>query len=165
MGKTFKTSHTPQMKSVPKTAEIEKIKLPPARKIHRTNFTIILSFHVLAGVALFYFSWSNLLVFLVLSYLAESLGIGIGYHRLLTHRSFKAPKWLEYVLTTLGTLAIQNGAPEWVTTHRLHHAYTETEHDPHSPRDGAYWAHVGWIYRGTGQTHDPLTVKRYVPDL
>ena len=136
-----------------------------SRRIHWTNFLILVTFHVLAAAALFYFSWQNLLVFLVLSYLAESLGVGIGYHRLLTHRSFKAPKWLEYTLTTLGTLSIQNGAIDWVTTHRLHHAHTETDHDPHSPRHGAFWAHVGWIFRGTAQQHDEATVKHYVPDL
>jgi fatty-acid desaturase len=138
---------------------------PQSRRIHWTNFLILVTFHVLAAAALFYFSWQNLLVFLVLSYLAESLGVGIGYHRLLTHRSFKAPKWLEYTLTTLGTLSIQNGAIDWVTTHRLHHAHTETDHDPHSPRHGAFWAHVGWIFRGTAQQHDEATVKHYVPDL
>ena len=134
-------------------------------KLHRTNFLIIATFHALAVVALFYFSWQNLAVFLVLSYLAESLGVGIGYHRLLTHRSFKAPKWLEYTLTVLGTLSIQNGAIEWVATHRLHHAHTETDRDPHSPRHGAFWAHVGWIFRGTAQNHDEATLKRYAPDL
>jgi stearoyl-CoA desaturase (delta-9 desaturase) len=138
---------------------------PQSRRIHWTNFLILVTFHVLAAAALFYFSWQNLLVFLVLSYLAETLGVGIGYHRLLTHRSFKAPKWLEYTLTTLGTLSIQNGAIDWVTTHRLHHAHTETDHDPHSPRHGAFWAHVGWIFRGTAQQHDEATVKHYVPDL
>jgi stearoyl-CoA desaturase (delta-9 desaturase) len=147
------------------SAEKIQSREPRAQKIHWTNFLILTTFHILAVVALFYFSWQNLAVFLVLSYAAESLGIGIGYHRLLTHRSFKAPKWLEYALTTLGTLAIQNGAIEWVTTHRIHHAFTETDKDPHSPRDGAYWAHIGWIYRGTAQEHDEETVRRYVPDL
>ena len=134
-------------------------------KIHWTNFLIITIFHALAFVALFYFSWKNLAVFLVLSYLAESLGVGIGYHRLLTHRGFKTPKWLEYFLTTLGTLSIQNGAIEWVATHRIHHAHTETDRDPHTPRHGAFWAHVGWIFRGTAQSHDEATLKRFVPDL
>ena len=53
----------------------------------------------------------------------------------------------------------------WVTTHRIHHAHTETENDPHSPRSGTYWAHMGWIFRGTAQNQDEATVKRYAPDL
>jgi sn-1 stearoyl-lipid 9-desaturase len=149
----------------PQKISVEKNNPPAARGIHWTNLIILTTFHILAVVALFYFSWQNLAVFLVFSYLSESLGVGIGYHRLLTHRSFKAPKWLEYVLTTLGTLSIQNGAIEWVATHRIHHAHTETDEDPHTPRHGAFWAHVGWIYRGTAQEHDEATLKRFVPDL
>lgn len=154
----------PRRKTLQKNGKIQK-NSPQPRKIHRTNFLILTIFHLLAIVALFYFSWQNLAVFLVLSYLAESLGVGIGYHRLLTHGSFKALKWLEYVLTVLGTLSIQNGAIEWVATHRIHHAYTETDQDPHTPQHGAFWAHVGWIFRGTAQDHDEETLKRYVPDL
>ena len=127
--------------------------------------TIVASFHVLAIIALFYFSWQNLFVLLLLNWMVASLGIGIGYHRLLTHRSFRAPKWLEYTLTILGTLAIQDGALKWVTTHRVHHAHTDTDGDPHSPRNGGYWAHLGWILWGQAQTHQPAVYRRYIPDL
>jgi fatty-acid desaturase len=137
-----------------------------ADKIHWKNSAIVISFHVLAFVALFYFSWQNLIVLLILNWLVASLGIGIGYHRLLTHRGFKTPKWLEYALTVLGSLAIQDGAVKWVATHRIHHAHTETERDPHSPRQGGgFWAHAGWILRGNAQEHDAATLSRYVPDL
>ena len=123
------------------------------------------SFHILGILALFYFSWSNLIVFLVLNWLVAGLGIGIGYHRLLTHRAFKTPKWLEYTLTVLGSLAIQDGAVKWVATHRIHHAHTETKGDPHSPRESGYWAHLGWIVTGQAQQHDDAVLARYVPDL
>lgn len=136
-------------------------------KTNWTNLTIVTSFHLLALVALFYFSWRNLAVMLVLNWMVASLGVGIGYHRLLTHRGFKTPKWLEYTLTVLGSLAIQDGALKWVATHRIHHAHTETEKDPHTPRaeGGGYWAHLGWIIRGDAQTHDEATLRRFVPDL
>jgi stearoyl-CoA desaturase (delta-9 desaturase) len=135
-------------------------------KIHLKNTAIVLSFHALAVVALFYFSWQNLIVLLILNWMVASLGIGIGFHRLLTHRGFKTPKWLEYGLTILGSLAIQDGAIKWVATHRIHHAHTETDKDPHSPREaGGFWAHAGWIMRGTAQEHDAATLSRYVPDL
>jgi fatty-acid desaturase len=136
-----------------------------ASKIHWKNASIVLSFHALAVVALFYFSWSNLIVFLILNWMTASLGIGIGYHRLLTHRGFKTPKWLEYGLTMLGCLAIQDGAVKWVATHRIHHSHTETERDPHSPRQGGVWAHVGWVLLGDAQEHDAATLSRYAPDL
>jgi stearoyl-CoA desaturase (delta-9 desaturase) len=97
--------------------------------------------------------------------MAGSLGIGLGYHRLLTHRGFKTPKWLEYFLTLCGTFALQAGAISWVTTHRIHHAFTDTDKDPHSPRNGTYWSHIGWIFRGSAQEHDEATHQRYSPDL
>ena len=119
-----------------------------SNRIHLKNTAIVVSFHALAIVALFYFSWQNLIVLLILNWMVASLGIGIGFHRLLTHRGFKTPKWLEYGLTILGSLAIQDGAIKWVATHRIHHAHTETERDPHSPREaGGFWAHAGWIMR------------------
>ena len=159
MEKISTESNIPQDRGTRKIAEIQ------SRRTHWDSFLIVAAFHILAVVALFYFSWQNLAVLLVVNYLAESLGLGVGFHRLLTHRSFKTPKWLEYVLTTLGTLSVQSGATKWVTTHRLHHKHTETDDDPHTPRHGTIWSHIGWIFRGTAQEHDEETLKRYVPDL
>jgi sn-1 stearoyl-lipid 9-desaturase len=122
-------------------------------------------FHAGALAALFTFTWAALAVSLVLLWAAGSLGIGIGYHRLLTHRGYKTPKWVEYFLTLCGALALEGGTIQWVTTHRIHHAHTDAHEDPHSPRDGRWWAHVGWILRGTAQNHDRATVERYAPDL
>jgi stearoyl-CoA desaturase (delta-9 desaturase) len=102
--------------------------------------------------ALFTFSWQNLIAAAITWWVAGSWGIGMGYHRLLTHKGFKTPKFVEYFLTICGTLGLQSGALNWVTTHRKHHAFTETENDPHSPRiGGAFWAHIGWILQGTAQ--------------
>ncbi|MBA3334532.1 MAG: fatty acid desaturase [Acidobacteria bacterium] len=136
-----------------------------SEKIQWVTLTTVTLFHVMALVALFYFSWSNLLAALVTWWIAGSWGIGMGYHRLLTHRGFKAPKWLEYFLSFCGTLGLQSGAINWVTTHRLHHAFTETDEDPHSPHNGTYWAHMGWIFRGKAQNQDEATQLRYAPDL
>jgi stearoyl-CoA desaturase (delta-9 desaturase) len=122
-------------------------------------------FHTLAVVALFYFSWANLGAALLLWWAGGSLGIGIGYHRLLTHRGFKTPKFVEYILSILGTLTVQSGPLTWVTTHRIHHAFTETDKDPHSPIKGGFWAHMGWIIRGTAQNHSWATKVRYCPDI
>lgn len=122
-------------------------------------------FHMGALAALFFFSWKALASALFLTWVAGSLGIGIGYHRLLTHRGFKTPKWFEYFLTICGTLAMEGGAINWVVTHRIHHAFTEQTGDPHSPRDGRWWAHIGWILRGTAQQHSDKVMRRYAPDL
>jgi stearoyl-CoA desaturase (delta-9 desaturase) len=90
----------------------------------------------------------------------------MGFHRLLTHRGFKTPRVVEYFLTVCGTLALEGGAINWVVTHRIHHAHTEVEgKDPHTPRDGRWWAHMGWILRGTAQQHEDAVLWRYAPDL
>jgi stearoyl-CoA desaturase (delta-9 desaturase) len=129
------------------------------------NLSIVISFHLLAIPALFMFSWQNVAAMLIGNWIVGSLGVGLGYHRLLTHRSFKAPKWLEYTLTIFGAMAIQDDAPKWVATHRIHHQFVETDKDPHSTIRGFFWAHIGWILRGTANDHDEATLKRYVPDL
>lgn len=139
-----------------------------ASRAEKTNWNTIIFvaiFHVLAVGALLTFSWANLAAAVITWWIAGSWGVGLGYHRLLTHRGFKTPKWLEYFLSACGTLALQSGPLAWVTTHRVHHAFTETEKDPHSPRNGTYWAHMGWIFRGTAQNQSEATMQRYSPDL
>ena len=106
------------------------------------------AFHIGAIAALFFFTWKALALAVVLWWVAGSLGIGMGYHRLLTHRGYKTPKWMEYFLTICGTLALEGGPIAWVATHRVHHQNTDKEGDPHSPRDGGLWAHMGWIMTG-----------------
>ena len=134
-------------------------------KINWNTIFFVAAFHVLAAAAFFTFSWQNLVAALITWWVAGSWGIGLGYHRLLTHRGFKSSKWLERFLAACGTLALQSGPLAWVTTHRVHHAFTETDRDPHSPRNGTYWSHIGWIFRGTAQNQSQATVQRYSPDL
>jgi len=129
------------------------------------TITFVVIFHLLAVVALFFFSWSNLIAAVALWWIAGSFGIGMGYHRLLTHRGFKVPTWLEYTMSVFGTLALQSGPLTWVTTHRMHHAFTDQEKDPHSPRHGTYWSHMGWIFRGKAQNQTPADMQRYCPDF
>ena len=134
-----------------------------AIKWNTSIFMII--FHACAVAALFMLSWKVLPVTLVLWWISGSLGIGIGFHRLLTHRGYKTPKLVEYFLTLCGLLALEGGAINWVVTHRIHHAHTDEVGDPHTPRDGRWWAHMGWILRGTAQQHEQAVMQRYAPDL
>ncbi|MCC7242862.1 MAG: fatty acid desaturase [Acidobacteria bacterium] len=122
-------------------------------------------FHIGAVAALFFFDWGAIAAMLVLWYISGSWGIGMGYHRLLTHRGYKTPKWVEYFLTICGTLALEGGPIFWVATHRIHHQNSDHEGDPHSPREGTYWAHMGWIMTGKAMHHDTQILKRYTPDL
>ena len=128
-----------------------------------TSFMVI--FHLGAVAALFMFDWTALLVSAFLWWVSGSLGVGMGFHRLLTHRGFKTPRWVEYFLSVCGLLPLEGGQIQWVVTHRIHHSHTDSEGDPHTPRDGRWWAHMGWILTGTAQ-HQPEDVKaRYAPDL
>jgi fatty-acid desaturase len=132
------------------------------------NLTITLFlglFHVCAIAALFMFNWKALVFALVMWWIAESLGIGMGFHRLLTHRGYKTHKWIEYGLTVCGTLALEGGPIGWVATHRLHHQNSDKEGDPHSPRDGGFWAHMGWIITGDAVHNKTTELLPYVPDL
>jgi len=106
-----------------------------------------------------------LLLGVLLWWVAGSLGIGMGYHRLLTHRGYKTPKWVEYFLTTCGTLALEGGPIFWVATHRMHHQNTDKDGDPHSPKDGGLWAHMGWILTGKAMHNKLDSLLPYVPDL
>jgi len=122
-------------------------------------------FHVGAIAALFFFTWRAFFAAIVLWWISGSLGIGMGYHRLLTHRGYKTPKWVEYFLTFCGTLTLEGGPIFWVATHRIHHQFSDKEGDPHSPIDGKWWAHMGWILKGQSLHQDIATLSRYVPDL
>jgi stearoyl-CoA desaturase (delta-9 desaturase) len=117
-----------------------------------------------AILAPFYFSWSGLCVCLGL-YFVTGLGLTMGYHRLLTHRSYHTPKAVEYLLSLMGSLANQSGPLRWAAVHRIHHQHSDSENDPHSPRRGGWWAHASWWMRFVPAIDDPANYLRYVPDL
>lgn len=123
------------------------------------------SFHAGAIAAFFFIDFGAILVALALYVVAGMLGIGMCYHRLLTHRGYKTYRWVEYSLTWCATLALEGGPIFWVATHRIHHQHSDREGDPHSPREGTWWAHAGWILTGHGMHHDASILARYAPDL
>jgi fatty-acid desaturase len=122
-------------------------------------------FHVGAIAALFCFSWKNLAVFAVMYFFAINVGIGMCYHRLLTHRGYRVPRWLEYFITACGTLALEGGPIFWVATHRVHHQNSDHDGDPHTPNDGTGWSHAGWIISGRAMHSETALLGRYAPDL
>ena len=124
-------------------------------------------FVIHAGVVLapFTFTWSAFWVFFWLQWVTGLLGITLCYHRLLAHRSYQVPKWLEYVLTLCGSLALQGGPIKWVSTHRVHHAFSDRPQDPHSPTKGFWWAHMLWLFAYDEVLDHPTKHYRYVPEL
>ncbi len=129
------------------------------------TFVAMAVFHVGAVAALFHFSWTALALTAVLYWVFIGFGIGMGYHRLHTHRSYKVPKLLEYFFAVCGTMTLEGGPIFWVATHRLHHQHSDTDNDPHTPRHGGFWAHMGWILFGEGHHNDTALMSKYAPDL
>lgn len=135
------------------------------RRVNWVTVTAMSLFHILAVTAFFFFDWTALWVALILHWMALTFGIGMGYHRLLTHRAFKVPKAIEYFLTICGTLTLEGGPLFWVGTHRVHHQHSDKDGDPHSPRHGAWWAHMLWIVFGEGNHNNTAMMAKYAPDL
>jgi len=115
--------------------------------------------------------WSDIAVFLI-CYVLTGFGVTIGFHRHLTHRAFKAKRWVRGTLAILGSAAIEGPVISWVADHRKHHAFADVEGDPHSPHvdhgvglkgalRGLWHAHVGWLFIHTHRGNR----ERYAPDL
>jgi stearoyl-CoA desaturase (delta-9 desaturase) len=156
----------PILRPAAKTTEgLASVKTSGDKQINWLTAIVMVIYHVLAVVALFHFSWKGVAVAAGLWWISGSLGIGVGYHRLLTHRGFRCPKWLEYFLAVCGTLALEGGPIFWVGIHRIHHQLTDREGDPHSPRDGKWWSHMGWILTGKALHQATEQLAPYVPDL
>jgi len=106
-----------------------------------------------------------LIVAAVLYVLAVKCGIGMGYHRLLVHRGYQVPKAVDYFLSVCGTLALEGGPIAWVATHRIHHQHSDHPGDPHTPQEGTWWAHMGWIITGRALNTQTEALAHYAPDL
>jgi stearoyl-CoA desaturase (delta-9 desaturase) len=107
----------------------------------------IVFYHLVALLALlpWVFTWTGVLLAVLGLYVFGVLGINIGYHRLLTHKGFTSPKWLERTLVILGVCCLQGSPIRWVAIHRRHHEHADRLHDPHSPLVNFFWSHVGWV--------------------
>ena len=117
-------------------------------------------FHIGAIWALIDFTWSGVIVLLATYYVSLAWGIGMSYHRLLTHRSYRTSKPVEYFLTICATLALEGGPLFWVATHRQHHQHSDADPDPHTPRHGFNWAHMLWSRSAHGaQRRQPHCVR------
>jgi stearoyl-CoA desaturase (delta-9 desaturase) len=143
-------------------------------KIVNLGAVVVPFLATLAAIALL---WNSLvtpadLAIATVMYLVTAIGITVGYHRLLTHRSFQTSKPLEYLFAILGSMAVQGPVISWVADHRKHHAHTDEEGDPHSPHvghdggvrgvlAGLWHAHSGWLMSTQGRAD----WKRYAPDL
>jgi fatty-acid desaturase len=138
-----------------------------AVRVHPGILTGIIGYHLLALFACvpWLFSWSGLAWAIAGTYLFGGLGISVGYHRLLTHRSFACVRWLEHGLSILGVCCWQGSPMNWVAMHRMHHHHSDEPGDPHSPRHSFFWSHMGWFLIYDPAIYNLATYDRYARDL
>jgi stearoyl-CoA desaturase (delta-9 desaturase) len=138
-----------------------------SQRVHPRILAGIAGYHLLALLACvpWLFSWSGLAWAVAGLYLFGTLGINIGYHRLLTHRSFACPPWLEHGLATLGACCWQGTPMNWVAIHRMHHQHSDVAEDPHSPKKSFFWSHMGWFLIYDPAIWNISTYDRYARDL
>ncbi|HJN09004.1 MAG TPA: fatty acid desaturase [Pirellulaceae bacterium] len=131
------------------------------------HVAVVLGLHLLSLLACvpWLFSWTGVVVCVVGLYAFGTLGINIGFHRLLAHRGFKTQTWLEHVLVTLGVCCLQGTPGRWISNHRMHHQYSDEEEDPHTPLVSFMWAHFEWLLTENKQQKWTSTYARYAPDI
>lgn len=130
------------------------------------RFWFFTAIHAVALLAPWHFSWPALGEMIFLHWLTGSLGICLGFHRLLTHRSLRVPKPLEYGLAICGCLAMQGSPIFWVAGHRQHHLHTEDrDQDPHSAQRGFWWSHMQWVLYRRPEFFDYESYAKFAPDL
>jgi stearoyl-CoA desaturase (Delta-9 desaturase) len=145
---------------------------PPAHSALVYAFTLLPMLALVAAVPLAWgwgLSWLDAGLAVGL-YLLSGLGVTIGFHRLLTHRAFRARRGLRDALAVAGSLSMQGDVVTWVADHRRHHAFADKEGDPHSPwlfghtplalARGFFHAHVGWLFLDNN-----TNAERFAPDL
>ena len=112
----------------------------------KTYMAVMLVSHIGALFAPFCFSWANFATFVATYIVTGMLGITLSYHRNLSHKAFRLPKPLEHFFAYCGVLSVQGDPIEWVSSHRHHHRHCDTENDPHTPYEGLWWSHMGWLF-------------------
>jgi fatty-acid desaturase len=129
--------------------------------------SVFTAFHLLLPLALIpeLFSWTGVVLVFAGNYVFGSLGINIGYHRLLTHQSFRCPKWLEHAFALLGVCSLQDSPGRWVAIHRMHHQHSDRRPDPHSPLVSFFWGHLGWLIIENRSLSRLSTFEKYARDV
>jgi fatty-acid desaturase len=132
------------------------------------QYAIVLGLvHLIALYAFlpYFFTWSGVILAIAGHFVFGMMGITIGYHRLLTHRGFTCPKWLEHTLAILGICNLQDSPARWVAIHRMHHQHSDKQPDPHTPLVNFFWGHVGWVVCRHRDLDRTSHYERYVRDL
>jgi fatty-acid desaturase len=139
----------------------------PRRGVHWEYLVPIFTVHLLGCLAFlpWCFSWSGLALAVGGTVVFGTLGINLCYHRLLAHRSLRVSGLLERSLATIALCSLEDTPVRWVANHRLHHAHSDDDQDPHSPRDGLAWSHAGWLFRRAPGRRTYAHFDKYAHDI
>ena len=160
----------PRTKTLPReSVAVSPLTLPEAVQPIEIAWGYALSLvgiHLLSLLALFpyYFSWTGVALAAV-GQAYGMLGITLCYHRLLTHRGFSCPKWLEHGLAIIGVCCLQDTPARWVAVHRLHHQHSDRRPDPHSPLVDFFWSHMGWLLVRHREHSNVMFFEQYSRDV
>ncbi|HYJ85083.1 MAG TPA: fatty acid desaturase [Pyrinomonadaceae bacterium] len=132
-------------------------------QLNWTHSFLVASLHASGLLAFWYWPRRVDLVLFLGLYFITTFAIGIGYHRLLTHRGFASPRWLRRILAWAGAAALQGGPARWAAIHRRHHQMADKGGDPHSPLMGFFHAHVGWVVKKDAK--EGCDYRELVPDV
>ncbi|HKW21392.1 MAG TPA: acyl-CoA desaturase [Ktedonobacterales bacterium] len=138
---------------------------PVYRAVYKIVVLLVVLIPLLATVLAIRLLWQRAvhvpdLILLAVMYALVAFGVTVGYHRMLTHRSFRAHPAVKLLLLILGSMAFEGPAIDWAATHTKHHARADREGDPHSPVEGFFHAHLGWIFHDGDA--DPKVYSRHL---
>jgi len=151
--------------TVPATASLSAPLTRP--KVVVWFLATIVIIHILALTAFlpYTFAWWGIPLILIGNFVFGSLGINLGYHRMLTHKAASFPKFFERLWVLCGVCSLEGSPLWWVCVHRMHHQHSDEQGDPHSPRESFFWGHMQWIYTADPRQRSLATFEKYVPDL
>jgi stearoyl-CoA desaturase (delta-9 desaturase) len=150
-------SFAPERLAVPESVS------PRWNRLYVLTIAVVHALALLAFVP-YFFEWAFVAV-AILGVHVFGQGIKIGYHRLLTHRSFKAPRRVERAWAVLGICCLQDTPVRWVATHRMHHVHSDDRPDPHTPKAGFLWSHFGWLAYENSATQSIGGIEKFAKDL
>lgn len=156
--------------SIDSPIDPQRLPLPEATQPFKMMWSyavVLMAVHLIALLVFvpYFFTWSGLILAILGHFTFGMMGITIGYHRLLTHRGFTCPKWLEHGLAVMGMCNLQDSPARWVAIHRMHHQHSDHQPDPHSPLASFLWSHVGWVVCRHKDLDRTSHYERYVRDL
>jgi len=137
------------------------------RRVNWRYVAAVGTYHLLALLAFvpWFYSSAGVALAVIGVYVFGACGMNLCYHRLLTHRSFKCPLWLEHAFAILAVWCVEDTPARWVATHRMHHHRSDERPDPHSPLVNLFWSHMGWLFLENTDLNRNVAYDRYARDI